>query len=135
MRLAAKTAACACGKRIPVGQMKPLFTTDDARALPEALGRIRAELAGHEEEFQEALDAERAAAGTSGRRPGGTWGPRMREVALEVLRPLEEEGRGFRLAEAEHALEAAGLPVVPILEALQGENLLYEAVPGRYRLV
>ncbi len=135
VRLAAKTATCTCGKRIPVPQMKPLFSTDNPRELPEALGRIRAELAGRGQEFQDAVEAGRSSSEPPGRGGGRTRGPGMREAALQVLQALEEGDQGFDLKEAERALGAAGFAADAVLEALREENLLYEVGSGRFRLV
>lgn len=112
--------------------MKPLFVTENPRELPEALGRIRADLAGRGPEFDEALEAGRRTE-SGAKAPRGVRSPEAREAALEVLRGLEAEGPGFDLGQAERALEAAGL-AAQLLEGLLEESLLYEVGHGRYRV-
>ncbi|MCJ2520201.1 MAG: DUF1922 domain-containing protein [Candidatus Thermoplasmatota archaeon] len=136
VRLGSKTTSCQCGKRIYINRMKVLFSTDEPRELPLALGRIRAQLSGSLREFEEALEEEARPKAPDARGPQGRLHSKdKKERALEVLRSLSEAGGGFELSTAEEALEQSGLKGSAILEALLRENLVYESKRGLYRVV
>ncbi len=104
-----------------------LFSTDDPRELPEALGRVRAQLSGLIEEFEEFL--EEGGSEKVGRPVG-----QQRKRAMEVLKALSAQRSGFLLSDAQEVLDALGLEGAKILEALVAENLLYEFKPGHYKV-
>lgn len=126
VRLQAKTATCQCGKTLHIQRLRVLIRTDSAADLPTVVGRIRAQMAGRLEEFEEAM--------LSGERvPVPRGSPNSLEKVLEALRSLSTEG--FTASEAERVLNSMGLEGARILEALIREGLVYEVGNGRYRLV
>lgn len=134
VRLEAKTRRCACGHRLDLRRLRPLFTTGDPRELPAALGRIRAEGTGQLEAYDETVETGALADALPPEAPVLPARVR-RERGLEALRDLTEATGGFRWEEGCAVLEALGVAGDDLLESLRRENLLYEAAPGRYRLV
>jgi hypothetical protein len=133
--LKAKTATCQCGKRLYVQRLRVLFTTEEPRELPEAIGRLRAKLSGHLEEFEEAVRDPQWADVTVPSPTSGHGSERRRRQALEVLRSLSRERDGFRMADAEEALASLDLRAADVVDALLQEGLIYEVRRGRYRFV
>lgn len=134
VRLSFKTATCQCGRRMVLGNMKVLFSTKEARELPEALGRLRAQLSGDLADFEAAIEGQEQ--GPARRRfPDDSRNEGPLERALEVLRDLDTERKGFNLHQAEEVLVARGLDAPDIIAALLREGLIYEFERGVYRPV
>ncbi len=135
VRLSSKTATCQCGKRLVLRNMNVLFSTKEARELPEALGRVRAQLSGNLADFEAAIESRREQGPSRQRVPGDRRNEGPLERAMKVLRDLNAERKGFDLHQAEEALLARGLDAADILAALLREGLIYEFERGFYRPV
>ncbi len=134
VNLDSKTVTCHCGNRIPIGRVKVIFETENPRELPEALGRIRAELSGQLQEFEETFMEVVRPEPPGRKRSGDARDDESRDkMALKVLRTISDEEGGFELSRAERELDALGLRGAKVLEALIKENLLYEFKKGFYR--
>lgn len=100
-----------------------MFSTDDERLVPQAVGRLAAQQAGQPiEELAEALAA--------------TDEPRPRGVPA-LLEALAEEGRAFTAAEFAEAVQRIGVPGPPerLLATLVRDSLVFEPRPGVFRLL
>lgn len=138
VNLEAKTATCICGKRLRIPEMRTLYRTEDARKLPEAIGRIAAKLEGREEEFEEMLwekptTAEEvdpySAIASLAVQVGGE-----RERAMLLLQGLGEKQGSFTLDEAREVFDRIGLgDPTPWIDRLLRESILYEPKKGTYR--
>ncbi len=135
VRLSSKTTTCQCGKRLVLRNMKVLFSTKEARELPEALGRVRAQLSGNLADFEAAMESRREQGPSRHRVPDDSRKEGPLERAMEVLRDLNAEREGFDLHQAEEALLARGLDAPDILAALLREGLVYEFERGLYKPV
>ncbi|MFQ5837943.1 MAG: hypothetical protein ACE5HJ_04095 [Thermoplasmata archaeon] len=136
VRLEAKTTTCQCGKKLYIQRLKVLFSTEEPRELPEALGRLRAALSGHLEEFEEELERRvRTKASQDSATPHGPPSKGKLERALEALRSLSEQYDGFEMSQAEKVLQALDLKPSEVMGALLRENLLYETRKGVYRVL
>lgn len=115
--------------------MKVLFSTEEARELPEAIGRVRAQLSGGLTEFEEAIESLQQQDIARGRSPDDfrTEGPL--ETALEILRDLDNTLGDFDLHQAEEALAARGLDASKVVAALLRKGLIYESERGVYKPV
>ncbi len=138
VNLEAKTTTCICGKRLRIPEMRVLYRTEDARNLPEAIGRITAKLEGREEEFEEMLwkkpttaeevDPYSEIASLAVQVTG------EKERAMVVLQGLGERRGSFTVEEAREVFDRIGLgDPGPWIEQLLRESVLYEPKKGTFR--
>lgn len=117
-------ASCrGCGKRFELGGRKLLFSTDDERLVPQAVGRLAAQQAGQPiEEMADAL----AAADE----------PKPRGVPA-LLEALAESGDSFTADEFAAAAQRIGVPGPPerLLATLVRDSVVFEPRPGVFRLL
>lgn len=112
-----------CGKRFPLAERKLLFSTDDERLLPPAVGRLAAQQAGQPiEELAEAL----AAADE----------PTPKGIPA-LLAALGEDDGTFTADEFAETAQRIGVPGPPerLLATLVRDSLVFEPRPGLFRLL